>query len=149
MKIEGTAEEVWALVEKMGGSMVANELSKRELEAFKKQAENAANANVVPQAEQDLTQEKDKVKQVVIPVDKLAKVLVNLDNMDEVRLVALSLQKMLPEDTKAEMVKWITDATPEKVNRKEEVRIQIAEAGDILTGDSSKIVNLNHQRKEA
>ena len=148
MKIEGTAEEVWALVEKMGGSMVANELSKRELEAFKKQAENAANANVVPQAEQDLTQEKDKVKQVVIPVDKLAKVLVNLDNMDEVRLVALSLQKMLPEDTKAEMVKWITDATPEKVNRKEEVRIQIAEAGDILTGDSSKIVNLNHQRKE-
>lgn len=149
MKIEGTAEEVWALVEKMGGSMVANELSKRELEAFKKQAENAANANVVPQAEQDLTQEKDKVKQVVIPVDKLAKVLVNLDNMDEVRLVALSLQKMLPEDTKAEMVKWITDATPEKVNRKEEVRIQIAEAGDILTGDSSKIVNLNQQRKEA
>ena len=148
MKIEGTAEEVWALVEKMGGSMVANELSKRELEAFKKQAENAANANVVPQAEQDLTQEKDKVKQVVIPVDKLAKVLVNLDNMDEVRLVALSLQKMLPEDTKAEMVKWITDATPEKVNRKEEVRIQIAEAGDILTGDSSKIVNLDHQRKE-
>lgn len=149
MKIEGTAEEVWALVEKMGGSMVANELSKRELEACKKQAENAANANVVPQAEQDLTQEKDKVKQVVIPVDKLAKVLVNLDNMDEVRLVALSLQKMLPEDTKAEMVKWITDATPEKVNRKEEVRIQIAEAGDILTGDSSKIVNLNQQRKEA
>lgn len=149
MKIEGTAEEVWALVEKMGGSMVANELSKRELEAFKKQAENAANANVVPQAEQDLTQEKDKVKQVVIPVDKLAKVLVNLDNMDEVRLVALSLQKMLPEDTKAEMVKWITDATPERVNRKEEVRIQIAEAGDILTGDSSKIVNLNQQRKEA
>ena len=149
MKIEGTAEEVWALVEKMGGSMVANELSKRELEAFKKQAENAANANVVPQAEQDLTQEKDKVKQVVIPVDKLAKVLVNLDNMDEVRLVALSLQKMLPEDTKAEMVKWITDATPEKVNRKEQVRIQIAEAGDILTGDSSKIVNLNQQRKEA
>lgn len=149
MKIEGTAEEVWALVEKMGGSMVANELSKRELEAFKKQAENAANANVMPQAEQDLTQEKDKVKQVVIPVDKLAKVLVNLDNMDEVRLVALSLQKMLPEDTKAEMVKWITDATPEKVNRKEEVRIQIAEAGDILTGDSSKIVNLNQQRKEA
>ena len=148
MKIEGTAEEVWALVEKMGGSMVANELSKRELEAFKKQAENAANANVMPQAEQDLTQEKDKVKQVVIPVDKLAKVLVNLDNMDEVRLVALSLQKMLPEDTKAEMVKWITDATPEKVNRKEEVRIQIAEAGDILTGDSSKIVNLNQQRKE-
>lgn len=149
MKIEGTAEEVWALVEKMGGSMVANELSQRELEAFKKQAENAANANVVPQAEQDLTKEKDKVKQVVIPVDKLAKVLVNLDNMDEVRLVALSLQKMLPEDTKAEMVKWITDATPEKVNRKEEVRIQIAEAGDILTGDSSKIVNLNQQRKEA
>ena len=149
MKIEGTAEEVWALVEKMGGSMVANELSKRELEAFKKQVENAANANVVPQAEQDLTQEKDKVKQVVIPVDKLAKVLVNLDNMDEVRLVALSLQKMLPEDTKAEMVKWITDATPEKVNRKEEVRIQIAEAGDILTGDRSKIVNLNQQRKEA
>lgn len=149
MKIEGTAEEVWALVEKMGGSMVANELSKRELEAFKKQAENAANANVMPQAEQDLTQENDKVKQVVIPVDKLAKVLVNLDNMDEVRLVALSLQKMLPEDTKAEMVKWITDATPEKVNRKEEVRIQIAEAGDILTGDSSKIVNLNQQRKEA
>ena len=149
MKIEGTAEEVWALVEKMGGSMVANELSKRELEAFKKQAENAANANVVPQAEQDLTKENDKVKQVVIPVDKLAKVLVNLDNMDEVRLVALSLQKMLPEDTKAEMVKWITDATPEKVNRKEEVRIQIAEAGDILTGDSSKIVNLNQQRKEA
>ncbi len=149
MKIEGTAEEVWALVEKMGGSMVANELSKRELEAFKKQAENAANANVMPQAEQDLTQEKDKVKQIVIPVDKLAKVLVNLDNMDEVRLVALSLQKMLPEDTKAEMVKWITDATPERVNRKEEVRIQIAEAGDILTGDSSKIVNLNQQRKEA
>lgn len=149
MKIEGTAEEVWALVEKMGGSMVANELSKRELEAFKKQAENAANANVMPQAEQDLTQENDKVKQVVIPVDKLAKVLVNLDNMDEVRLVALSLQKMLPEDTKAEMVKWITDATPERVNRKEEVRIQIAEAGDILTGDSSKIVNLNQQRKEA
>ena len=141
MKIEGTAEEVWALVEKMGGSMVANELSKRELEAFKKQAENAANANVVPQAEQDLTQEKDKVKQIVIPVDKLAKVLVNLDNMDEVRLVAFSLQKMLPEDTKAEMVKWITDATPERVNRKEQVRIQIAEAGDILTGDSSKIVN--------
>lgn len=141
MKIEGTAEEVWALVEKMGGSMVANELSKRELEAFKKQAENAANANVVPQAEQDLTKEKDKVKQIVIPVDKLAKVLVNLDNMDEVRLVAFSLQKMLPEDTKAEMVKWITDATPERVNRKEQVRIQIAEAGDILTGDSSKIVN--------
>lgn len=149
MKIEGTAEEVWALVEKMGGSMVANELSKRELEAFKKQAENAANANVVPQAEQDLTKEKDKVKQIVIPVDKLAKVLVNLDNMDEVRLVALSLQKMLPEDTKAEMVKWITDATPERVNRKELVRMQIAEAGDILTGDSSKIVNLNQQRKEA
>ena len=53
MKIEGTAEEVWALVEKMGGSMVANELSKRELEAFKKQVENAANVNVIPQAEQD------------------------------------------------------------------------------------------------
>jgi hypothetical protein len=149
MKIEGTAEEVWALVEKMGGSMVANELSKRELEAFKKQAENAANVNVMPQAEQDLTQENGKEKQIVIPVDKLAKVLVNLDNMDEVRLVALSLQKMLPEDTKAEMVKWITDATPERVNRKELVRMQIAEAGDILTGDSSKIVNLNQQRKEA
>ena len=62
MKIEGTAEEVWALVEKMGGSMVANELSKRELEAFKKQVENAANANVVPQAEQDLTQENDNAE---------------------------------------------------------------------------------------
>lgn len=148
MKIEGTAEEVWALVEKMGGSMVANELSKRELEAFKKQAENAANVNVMPQAEQDLTQEKDKVKQVVIPVDKLAKVLVNLDNMDEVRLVALSLQKMLPEDTKAEMVKWITDATPERVNEKALVNLEVANANDILTGESSKFVNHNHQRKE-
>lgn len=148
MKIEGTAEEVWALVEKMGGSMVANELSQRELEAFKKQAENAANANVVPQAEQDLTKEKDKVKQVVIPVDKLAKVLVNLGNMDEVRLVAFSLQKMLPEDTKAEMVKWITDATPERVNEKALVNLEVANANDILTGESSKFVNHNHQRKE-
>ena len=148
MKIEGTAEEVWALVEKMGGSMVANELSKRELVAFKKQAENAANANVMPQAEQDLTQEKDKVKQVVIPVDKLAKVLVNLDNMDEVRLVALSLQKMLPEDTEAVMVKWITDATPERVNEKALVNLEVANANDILTEESSKFVNHNHQRKE-
>ena len=148
MKIEGTAEEVWALVEKMGGSMVANELSKRELEAFKKQAENAANVNVMPQAEQDLTQEKDKVKQVVIPVDKLAKVLVNLDNMDQVRLVAHSMQKMLPEDAEAVMVKWITDATPERVNEKALVNLEVANANDILTGESSKFVNHNHQRKE-
>lgn len=149
MKLEGTAEEVWALVERMGGLMVADELSKRELEAFKKQKENAVNMNVGSLAEQDLTKGKDREKRIVISVDKLTKVLENLDNMDEVRLVAHSLQKMLPEDTKAEMVKWITDATPERVNGKELVRMQIAEAGDILTGDSSKFVNINHQRKEA
>ena len=74
--------------------------------------------------------------------------MVNLDNMDEVRLVALSLQKMLPEDTKAEMVKWITDATPERVNEKALVNLEVANANDILTGESSKFVNHNHQRKE-
>ena len=149
MKVEVTAEEVWALAAEVGRLQAENELLRKRAEQAELDAKNSRTVIITAQFVQGLAKDESKEKIVLIQIEKMMKVLRNLDNMDQVRLVAHSMQKMLPEDAKAEMVKWITDATPEKVNRKEEVRIQIAEAGDILTGDSSKIVNLDQQRKEA
>ena len=148
MKVEVTAEEVWALAAEVGRLQAENELLRKRAEQAELDAKNSRTVIITAQFVQGLAKDESKEKIVLIQIEKMMKVLRNLDNMDQVRLVAHSMQKMLPEDAEAVMVKWITDATPERVNEKALVNLEVANANDILTGESSKFVTHNHQRKE-
>lgn len=141
MKIETAAEEVWALAAKVSKLLMENEILREELRKVKKEAKNSTTVIITTQVLQGMMKEECKDRFILIPVKNLERVLKDLENMDQVRLVSHTMQKMLPKDAEAEMVKLITDATPDRVNDKELIRMDIAQANDIVTGGSSKFVN--------
>lgn len=85
----------------------------------------------------------------IIPIllSKIPEVFSQLENMEQVRLVQWTLQQLLAEDTPAEILKMLNDAVPKQLPKKELVKVEVKESGDIITDGGTKNMNTYTNRK--
>jgi len=94
-----------------------------------------------------MTERKDVGTIIPVLLSKIPEVFSQLENMEEVRLVQWTLQQLLPADAPAEILKMLNDAVPKQLPKKEMVKVEVKESGDIITGGGTKNMNTYTHRK--
>ena len=147
MNINISPEEVMRMQETLIEVRVQNALLRDEMARVILERDNLR-AQVMATHLKELVQPTDFGRVVPVLLSKIPRVLSELENMGQVRLVMCAMLQMLPDNVPAELVKLVTDAAPRKVQGKPLVQIEQEKGGDIIGEGGTKNINNYGQEPE-